>query len=138
MIRRRVVRPKLVSNGHFKGNSISRSSIRSSCSFISKVKLLLVSSKQIPTGAICTLEPAHDQTVLERPLKTLTRAQPPFEMFFDGYCPKLVDVFGDQDRFGWILNVGAFTGKHRLDVRRRHPPFRKYSIAWDVGIENGG
>src|SRR5437867_596537 len=97
---------------------------------LSKVKLLFVSSKQIPTGAIGALEAAHDQTAGERALKTLTHAQPPFEMFCDGYCPHLVDLFGDQDRPGRIPNVGTVTVKHRLDVRRRHPPFRKYPIAW--------
>ena len=101
------------------------------------MKLILVGSEQITAGAPGALEAPRDQSAGKLALKRITHAQTPPQMFFYRSCPYLVDVFGNQNSIGLTRNPRPITGKHRLYVRLRHPPFREYTIAGHSRIENG-
>jgi len=79
---------------------------------------------------------AYDQTSGKSALEIFADANPPSQMFVERPRADFVDVLRDHDGLGLIFDMRAIAGKHRFDVRRRHPPLRKYPIVWDIGIEN--
>src|SRR5215510_12948679 len=99
MIRRRVVRPKLVSNGHLSGSSISRRSIlsrlipmitqvlialsqRRRAGVCVEMKLLVIGSKQVSALALdgVAFEASHNAALRQLFQELIANVQPPFQM----------------------------------------------------------